>query len=131
MSVKLLTEHRLEFVCLKGGCTGSSESTLVRMPHCVAAQFMIYWLRADAYDMLGTFISQRKGKTQTSTTNLVFHASSAPFMLEFIVIVVVFFMQTHEKETKLGNYVWCAKSVFVRQFPPRATRVLKQQQHLV
>ena len=74
MSVKLLTEHRLEFVSLKGGCTGSSES----MPHCVAAQFMIYWLRADAYDTLGTFISQRKGKNQTSTTNLVFHACSAP-----------------------------------------------------
>ena len=34
MSVKLLTEHRLEFVSLKGGCTGSSESTLVNMPHC-------------------------------------------------------------------------------------------------
>ena len=65
MSVKLLTEHRLEFVSLKGDCTGSSESTLVKMPHCVAAQFMIYWLRADAYDTLGTFImfiSQRKGK---------------------------------------------------------------------
>ena len=57
MSVKLPTEHRLEFVSLKGGCTGSSESTLVEMPHCVAAQFMIYWLRADAYDTLGTFIS--------------------------------------------------------------------------
>ena len=42
-----------------------------------------------------------------------------------------FLMQTHEKETQLGNYVWCAKSVFVRQFPPRATRVLKQQQHVV
>ena len=79
MGVKLLTEHRSEFVSLKGGCTGSSESTLVRMPHCVAAHFMIYWLRADAYDTLGTFISQRKGKIQTSTTNLVFHASSAPF----------------------------------------------------
>ena len=63
MSVKLLTEQRLEFVSLKGGCTaGSSETTLVKMPHCVAAQFMIYWLRADAYDTLGTFISQRKGK---------------------------------------------------------------------
>ena len=47
---KLLTEHRLEFVSLKGGCTGSSESTLVKMRHCVAAQFMIYWLRTDAYD---------------------------------------------------------------------------------
>ena len=28
MSVKLLTEHHLEFLSLKGGCTGSSESTL-------------------------------------------------------------------------------------------------------
>ena len=34
MSVKLLTKHHLEFVSLKGGCTGSSESTLVKMPHC-------------------------------------------------------------------------------------------------
>ena len=34
MIVKLLTEHHLEFVSLKGGCTGSSESTLVKMPHC-------------------------------------------------------------------------------------------------
>ena len=34
MRVKLLTEHRLEFLGLKGGCTGSSESTLVKMPSC-------------------------------------------------------------------------------------------------
>ena len=34
MSVRLLTEHHLEFLSLKGGCTGSSESTLVKMPHC-------------------------------------------------------------------------------------------------
>ena len=34
MSVKLLTEHHLEFVSLKEGCTGSSESTHVKMQHC-------------------------------------------------------------------------------------------------
>ena len=34
MIVKLLTEHHLEFLSLKGGCTCSSESTLVKMPHC-------------------------------------------------------------------------------------------------
>ena len=34
MSVKLLTEDNLEFLCLKGDCIGSSESTLVKMPHC-------------------------------------------------------------------------------------------------
>ena len=34
MSVKLLIEHHLRFLSLKGGYTGSSESTLVKMPHC-------------------------------------------------------------------------------------------------
>ena len=34
MTVKLLTEHLLEFISLKGGCTGLSESTLVKMPYC-------------------------------------------------------------------------------------------------
>ena len=31
---KLRTEHHLEFLSLKGGSRGSSESTLVKMPHC-------------------------------------------------------------------------------------------------
>ena len=31
MTVKLLTEHHLEFLRFKGGCRGSSESTLVKM----------------------------------------------------------------------------------------------------
>ena len=30
MIVKLLTEHHLEFLSLKGGCSGSSESMLVK-----------------------------------------------------------------------------------------------------
>ena len=34
MSVKLLTEQCLEILSLKGGCTGSSEATLVEMPRC-------------------------------------------------------------------------------------------------
>ena len=34
MIVTLLTEHYLEFLSLKGSCTGSSESTLVKIPHC-------------------------------------------------------------------------------------------------
>ena len=45
MTVKLLTEHHLEFLSLKGGCTGSSESIHVKMPQCwkshVAARMYI------------------------------------------------------------------------------------------
>ena len=45
MTVKLLTEQNLEFLSLKGGCTGLSESTYVKMPHCrkshVTSQIML------------------------------------------------------------------------------------------
>ena len=34
MIVKLLTERHLEFLSFTGGCTGSSESAHVKMPHC-------------------------------------------------------------------------------------------------
>ena len=46
MNVKLLTEHHLEFLLLKGGCRGSFESTHVKMPHCwkshALAQLSLY-----------------------------------------------------------------------------------------
>ena len=32
--VKLLTDYHLEFLSFTGGCTGPSESTFVKMPHC-------------------------------------------------------------------------------------------------
>ena len=34
MIVKLQTEHHSEFLSLKGGCRGSSESALVKMSNC-------------------------------------------------------------------------------------------------
>ena len=34
MTLGPLAEHHLESLSLKGGCTGSSVSTLVKMPHC-------------------------------------------------------------------------------------------------
>ena len=44
MTVKLPTEHNLEFISLKGSFTGSSESTHVKIPHCwksnVAARYI-------------------------------------------------------------------------------------------
>ena len=47
MNVKLLTEHHFVFLSLKGDCTGSSESTLVKMPNCwkshVTAHYCSSW----------------------------------------------------------------------------------------
>ena len=43
MTVKLLTEDHLEFLRLKGGCTGSSESTHdVKMPRCWKSDVMAF-----------------------------------------------------------------------------------------
>ena len=43
MSIKLLTEHLLEVLSLKGGCTCSSESTHVKMPHCWKSHVTAYF----------------------------------------------------------------------------------------
>ena len=55
MIVKLLTEHYLEFLSLKGGCTGLSEATLVKMPHCwkshAMAHLSLQILTEFAYDL--------------------------------------------------------------------------------
>ena len=44
MIIKLLTGHHLEFLSLKGGCKGLSESNFFKMPYCwkshVAAQIL-------------------------------------------------------------------------------------------
>ena len=42
MIVKLLTEHHLEFLSLKGCCRGSSESTLVNMSICWKSHAMAH-----------------------------------------------------------------------------------------
>ena len=61
MIVKLLTEHHLEFLSLKGGCRGSYESTLVKMSNCwkyhVSAQLLFvysagHWLSLPFADLL-------------------------------------------------------------------------------
>ena len=45
MIVKLLTEHHLEFLILKGGCRCSSESTHVKMPHCWKSHTLAHYFR--------------------------------------------------------------------------------------
>ena len=42
MIVKLLTERHLEFLSLKGGCRGSSESTPVKMSNCWKSHAMAH-----------------------------------------------------------------------------------------
>ena len=69
MSVKLLTVNHLEFLSLKGGCTGSSESKLsVKMPHC--------WKSHVASQNVG------KHKLYVQKTSLYMHGSKDPAATE-------------------------------------------------
>ena len=79
MIVKLLTEHHLEFLSLKGGCTGSSKSTHVKIPHCwkshATAQkihdvFSVSWQSSSVYysDKAAT---ESKQEAQKNNTNLM------------------------------------------------------------
>ena len=47
MTVKLLTENHSECLSLKGGCTGSSEYTLVKMPHYWKSHVKAYMILAE------------------------------------------------------------------------------------
>ena len=69
MIVKLLTEHHLEFLSIKGGRRGSSESTLVKKPNCwkshVAAH-IIYMLIMSRDIRFPTMRYVRPAKSQIS-----------------------------------------------------------------
>ena len=63
MTNKLLARHHLEFLSLSEGCTDSSESTRVKMPHCwkahVAAQLSSVYLLTGSEIILRTGHSGR------------------------------------------------------------------------
>ena len=76
MSVKLLTEHHLEFLSLKGGCTGSSEYTLVKLPHCWKSHVMTHLLYSSAMYSLGSVCwLDICDSVNQATTNLAFHSN--------------------------------------------------------
>ena len=68
MTVKLLAEQHLEFLSLKGGCTGWSESILFKMPHCWKSHVMahIEWIMLYKYLSLVSTLLQSGHQSQTS-----------------------------------------------------------------
>ena len=57
MSAKLLTKHHLEFLSLKGDCTGSSESRHVKMPHCWKSHVTAHMVDVEAAVHRESYIS--------------------------------------------------------------------------
>ena len=58
MIVKLMTDHHLEFLSLKGGCRGSSESTHVKIPHSWKSQALAQLCKPGIPHKVTTQVSQ-------------------------------------------------------------------------
>ena len=72
MPVKLMTEHHLEFLSLTEGCTGSSESIHVKMPHCHMSQLhYVYAIRRPTSRLV-----------QSIQLGFIFHGNST-YLIEF------------------------------------------------
>ena len=63
MICKLLTVHHLEFLSLKGGCTGMFESTHIKMPHCWKSHALALFTVYVSYTA-GTWWNKRGHSTQ-------------------------------------------------------------------
>ena len=73
MIVKLLTEHHLEFLSLKGSCRGSSVSTHVKIPHCCKSYALAQIKMKKGYQ------SCKTKKIKCFLTNSLFAGGSGDF----------------------------------------------------
>ena len=78
MIVKLLTEHHLEFLSLKGGCRGLSKSTRVKIPHCWKSHALAHLLIPLYYScgtvclsLLGTWQGQNGEEWNEKTSTVL------------------------------------------------------------
>ena len=66
MNVQLLTKHHLESLSLNGGCAGSSEPTLVKMPRCwkshATAHIETHFAHNCVLEVCGGYLQQNKGQ---------------------------------------------------------------------
>ena len=84
MIVKLLTEHHLEYLSLKGCCRGSSESTHCKMPHCWKSHQWLNDGTNDAYMIIASPI--RNGYLSNKPPlNAHVHTSTKANYLVFLV----------------------------------------------
>ena len=108
ITVKLLTEHYSEFLSFKGGCTGSSESTLVKMLHRwkshVTDQMVFRWW-GDVGPLIYTFWRYR--------CFLYWNVSKKPLWCIFIGIFYLMRVQWHTGKCIrrfAGIYAYCCTS---------------------
>ena len=73
MIVKLLTERHLEFRSITGGGRGSSESTLVKMPHCWKSHVAAHIVNASwAVVLIGSILIRHEGSVSCADPETLF-----------------------------------------------------------
>ena len=84
MTVKLLTKPHLRFLSLIGGCTGSSESTLIKVPHCWKSGVMAQIIFPHLYSPVsGCFIINTNCSISQGITKLaVLHWTQTCYCLQ-------------------------------------------------
>ena len=80
MIAELLTEHHLEFMSFKGGCRGSSESTLVKMSNCWKSRALAL-LTSDDYRIQSAESLEAKGELGHTVVNSKYSYSHSVFYL--------------------------------------------------
>ena len=107
LRVKLLTEHHLELLSLKGGCRGSSKSTLVKMTHC--------W-KTHATAQLSNCASKTLLHLSSAVSPLVkiqrwsyIWATAGDFQ-QFDILTSVDSDEPVQPPFKLRNSIWCSVS---------------------
>ena len=75
MIVKLLTEHHLEFLSLKGGCRGLSESKHVKIPHCWKSHALAQ------FNETNTFALHKQWKPVVPFTIIIIELDEVPVMI--------------------------------------------------
>ena len=94
MTVKLLTEHHLEFLRLKGGCTGSSESIHVKVPHCWKSHVVAQMSKSRLFCTYTNFMQHEKWHF-----SLIIHPDSARLrQFSFVSIILSPLACTYPKE---------------------------------
>ena len=87
MTVRLLTEHHLEFLSFKRGCTGSYESTLVKMPHCWKSHAMAQFEGINFFYYFNIHLSQKIKGGYANGRHLVYQVNNP--ILDVTIAVIV------------------------------------------
>ena len=118
MSVRLLSEHHLEFLSLKGGCTGSSESTLVKVPHClkshVTAQINVQYCFAYHQMLSHQMLSGFK------VVFTVFKTASLYFFIILFCFVLTLNLPIATKDVCFSHLLKCLRRLYGKQCGPRS-----------